>query len=144
MDTQDQDRDYTHDGAEHMRAALRILDEQDRAIAAESARLDREDELDRAAYRAEAEALTALRETTRSMGIQNVITAANLARDGYDPGWDWQARAAALGIDKGGNPLTEGAEQGKGCAATDQYPVPRHGRSALTPTPPPSVHGGSI
>jgi len=101
------------------------VDEQDRATAAESARLDREDELDRAAYRAEAEALTALRETTRNMGIQNVITAANLARDGHDPGWDWQARAATLGIDEYDNPLTKGAATGVAgrraqyCARTD-------------------------
>lgn len=88
-----------------MREAFRLLAENDQASADESARLARQEELARATAEAEAQSNATVLDFATRMAIQNVVEAATLARNGYDPSWDWRAQATELSIDEYGNPL---------------------------------------
>jgi hypothetical protein len=114
-----------------MQEVFRLLAENDQASADESARLARQEELARAAVEAEAQSNATVLNVATRMAIQNVVDAAALARDGYDPSWDWRAQAAELGIDEYGNPLNaaqnDNDDEGKGTAPPDApAPVGAH------------------
>jgi hypothetical protein len=88
-----------------MAEVWRLLGENDAATAAANLEMDHEDALDEDAARREAASNATVVDFTRRAGVQNVINAAALARDGVNPGWDWERQAAELGIDEFGNPV---------------------------------------
>lgn len=76
-------------------------------IRAETARLDREDEITAEMDRTRLANLAAHERETRRSRIATAVSAARRVREGDEAGWDYRAVLAEYGVDEYGQPLSE-------------------------------------
>jgi hypothetical protein len=81
-----------------------ILAELQRRHDADMAALDRQDAATARQARVEADESDAIGMDADEDAVMEALTAAGLARDGFDPGGDWRQVLAQRGLDEYGNP----------------------------------------